>query len=204
MELTSKLITGDFTSEINIAERIKEYEDIEITPETHGDRYYEIKAQRETLEQLIQNNPFTFDSVDRLEENFHKQLAVIEYFSAERQANIAAAASASNASLSQNQQPRIPLDNSLESTLEQHIANLYVRKAIALTFQKNRKTATEIDLWLNQFERDLQHLTEDESTKIEFDPYDFKVYIKQRNKDKYSLQSISSGYSSILAIFPDY
>ena len=201
MELTNKLTTGDFTSEINIAERIKEYDTIQITPETHGDYYYQIMGQRELLEQLIKNNPFKFDSVDRFEENFQKQLAVVEYFSAERQANITVAASASNASLSQNHQPRIPLENSLENTLEQHIANLYVRKAIALTFQKNKNTAIEIDLWLSQFERDLQYLTEDESTQIEFDPYDFKVYIKQRDKDKYSLQSISSGYSSILAIF---
>lgn len=199
--LIEKLISGDFSSELQISERIKAYENIEITHESHGDTYHEIISQRERLKKLKENNPFKFTQLKKFEHYFQNQLAVVEFFSADRQANITGATSASNTSTSRTQQPRLPIENNLESSIEQHITNLYIRKAIALSFKNDTDTANSIDSWLNQFERDLKHLTEDNSTEIEFDPYDFKVYIKQLNRERFTLQSISSGHSSILTIF---
>lgn len=199
--LVEKLTSGDFSSELQIAERIKPYDNVEITPDSHGDNYYEIMSQRERLKTLKENNPFKFTQIKKFEHYFQNQLAVVEFFSADRQANITGATSASNISISRTQQSRLPIESNLESSIEQHITNLYIRKAIAISYKNDTSTADSIDLWLNQFEQDLKHLTEDNSTEIEFDPYDFKVYIKQLNRERYTLQSISSGYSSILTIF---
>lgn len=200
--LVEKLTSGDISYELILAEKLKNLENSDTPPpKKNSDLYYELLKDQETLKRLQENNPFTLEYPFQFDKDFQSQIATIEYFGADRQALISAAAGVSNIPLSQTQPPKIPLDNKLETSLEQHIVNLYVRKAIALYLDKNTKVADSIDSWLKNFEADLQSLTEDSSTTITFDADNFRIFIKQEDKDPYSFQNISSGHSAFLCVF---
>lgn len=85
--------------------------------------------------------------------------------------------------------------------LEQHLVNLYTRRSFAISNKTDDKLESSITKWLNKFISNLKFLMEDDSVDLEFNVDDFKLYIKQNEKEKYTFQNLSSGYSSIFNIF---
>lgn len=67
----------------------------------------------------------------------------------------------------------------------------------------NPEEAERIDKWFNKLESDLQNLFEDDELKLVFksDSFSFKIY--QTNKEPYTFQTLSSGFSSIMAVYAD-
>ncbi|WP_394124681.1 AAA family ATPase [Psychrobacter nivimaris] len=63
--------------------------------------------------------------------------------------------------------------------------------------------AERIDRWFNKLEADLQNLFEDKQLKLEFKSDSFSFELHQPNKNPYTFQTLSSGFSSIMAIYAD-
>lgn len=56
---------------------------------------------------------------------------------------------------------------------------------------------------INSITGDLQELFEDENLKVEFNRKRLRMELKQENKETFDLEHLSSGYSSILAIYSE-
>lgn len=67
----------------------------------------------------------------------------------------------------------------------------------------NPEEADRIDKWFNKLEADLQNLFEDGDLKLVFNSDSFSLKIHQPNKEPYTFQTLSSGFSSIMAVYAD-
>lgn len=128
-----------------------------------------------------------------------KEQALIEFFEAGRRSDILNVKSASAINYDQNELKNNSID--IGNKLEQHLVNLYTRRSFAISNKADDKLESSITKWLNKFISNLKFLMEDDSVDLEFNVDDFKLYIKQNEKEKYTFQNLSSGYSSIFNIF---
>ena len=81
-----------------------------------------------------------------------------------------------------------------------------IRKDFPILSKKinnNPEEAKRIERWFNKLEADLQDLFEDDELKLVFKPDSFSFKIHQPNKIPYTLQTLSSGFSSIMAVYAD-
>lgn len=62
---------------------------------------------------------------------------------------------------------------------------------------------TRIEKWFIKLETDLKNLFEDENLKLVFQSDSFSFEIHQPNKVPFTFQNLSSGFSSIMAIYAD-
>ncbi|EDW0705988.1 AAA family ATPase, partial [Salmonella enterica subsp. enterica] len=76
-------------------------------------------------------------------------------------------------------------------------------QSYAIAFDKDENEAKRISEWFDKIQTDLQSLFEDPNLTLEFDTKDEKFYLHQDGKDKYTFQTLSAGYSSILSIYTD-
>lgn len=67
----------------------------------------------------------------------------------------------------------------------------------------NPQEADRIDKWFNKLEADLQNLFEDEKLKLFFKSDSLSFELHQPNKEPYTFQELSSGFSSIMAVYAD-
>lgn len=67
----------------------------------------------------------------------------------------------------------------------------------------NPEEAKRIEKWFNKLEADLQNLFEDNALKLVFKSDSFSFEIHQSNKNPYTFQTLSSGFSSIMAVYAD-
>ena len=67
----------------------------------------------------------------------------------------------------------------------------------------NPEEAERIEKWFKKLESDLQKLFEDNALKLVFKSDSFSFEIHQQNKKPYTFQTLSSGFSSIMAVYAD-
>lgn len=67
----------------------------------------------------------------------------------------------------------------------------------------NPREAARIDKWFEKLENDLQNLFEEEKLRLVFRSDSFSFELHQPNKQPYTFQTLSSGFSSIMAIYAD-
>lgn len=63
--------------------------------------------------------------------------------------------------------------------------------------------AERIDKWFKKLEADLQNLFEDKELRLVFQSDSFTFEIHQSHKEPYTFQNLSSGFSSIMAVYAD-
>lgn len=90
-----------------------------------------------------------------------------------------------------------------DNIFENYLISLKTSQSYAISFDKDEEKATKIQNWFNKIETDLQGLFEDTQLKLRFDSTEGKFYLHQDMKDKFTFQTLSSGYSSILRIYAD-
>lgn len=90
-----------------------------------------------------------------------------------------------------------------DNIFENYLISLKTSQSYAISFDKDQEKATRIQNWFNKIESDLQGLFEDTQLKLRFDSTEGKFYLHQNMKDKFTFQTLSSGYSSILRIYAD-
>ena len=153
--------------------------------------YYDKEIESVTSDPRIEIN-------DHLEfsRKVDSELGVIELFPAVRESDIHDARSASGTNYN-----KVGLDAQIGSQLGQHLVDLYVRRSLSITENKNPDLEKEITSWLLEFDENLKFLMEDDSVYLNFDADNFKVNIHQDGKIPYTFQNLSSGYSSIFSVF---
>jgi len=129
------------------------------------------------------------------------EMGVIELFHAVRQSQIQDARSASGTNYNKGDLNNQNLSAQIGDQLEQHLVNLYTRRSFAITEHRNQELEKDITKWLSDFDDNLKFLMEDSSIHLDFDADNFKFYIKQKGKEPYTFQNLSSGYSSIFSVF---
>lgn len=127
----------------------------------------------------------------------------IYFFEASRQTQITQANSATPIDLESQRQQLVGITSSgekkLGNRLEQYLVDIYVQQSFAR--QENPEFANQIQNWLNNFNDNLKFLMEDESAKLDFTSKSLKIMIHQDSKEKYSFQTLSSGFSAIFNIY---
>ena len=157
-----------------------------------------IKITEDSIKSIESGIQIDIPDYLNLSAEYDEKKSVICFFQAQRISQIQPATGAtalSNKDLQQTENAGVKF--------EQHLVNLKTRSSFALTEDKNQKLHNEISLWFLEFEKDLKYLMEDESTRLDFKPQEFKFYIAQDGKKSYTLQTLSSGYSAIFNILAD-
>ena len=112
--------------------------------------------------------------------------------------------------------------DSLKSKDKETVANRHQKKTTSSVFEEFLVTskanqafsesrtinndpleAERIDRWFNKLEADLQNLFEDKELKLAFKSDSLSFELHQPNKQPYTFQTLSSGFSSIMAIYAD-
>ena len=129
--------------------------------------------------------------------------AIVDYFEATRQSSISEARNAgaidtekTKTTVLQNRGVSLHLGNELE----QYLVNLQVRLAFAKNNQDNA-LVNEIERWFHNFDEQLKLLTEEKTAQLEFDPNKLQISIRQNDRQQYTFQQLSSGYSAIFNIY---
>jgi predicted ATP-binding protein involved in virulence len=178
-----------------------------------ADQHYEhITKQVENFTKKlheVQNPPLQIDNLDEFVVGFQNFTAILSIFEAMRKSEIIKPSSVTNLDKLREQdktlskQPKSTKKSSsmFEEFLVSNIANQAFSESTKIN--NNPKEAKRIEKWFNKLESDLQNLFEDKFLQLKFDSDSFIFRIHQPNKDPYTLQTLSSGFSSIMSIYAD-
>ena len=108
--------------------------------------------------------------------------AVVLYFEDKRLANIAEAKTLQGLQTAIEESYDMAHEQHMGYKLEQHLLNLRSRHSFAITEDENPALAASIDVWFENFGKNLKRLFEDNSTRLLFDSNISKFSIKQDDK----------------------
>ncbi len=96
-------------------------------------------------------------------------------------------------------------DFNSESMFEEFLVTNIANQAFSESKKINndQEEAIRIEKWFNKIEADLQDLFEDKTLKLVFKSDSLSFEIHQPHKNPYTFQSLSSGFSSIMAVYAD-
>ncbi|MEZ8923988.1 AAA family ATPase [Vibrio lentus] len=100
----------------------------------------------------------------------------------------------------------MPHQNQTASSLfEEFLVTSIANQAFSESKKINNdpEEAERINKWFIKLESDLQSLFEDEELRLVFQSDSFSFEVHQPHKDPYTFQSLSSGFSSIMAVYAD-
>ncbi|MBK5477429.1 AAA family ATPase [Pseudomonas sp. TH21] len=146
-------------------------------------------------------NPLiAFFNHEKYIDDYAKGKAVLVLFEATRQANFREATSAISKEKIIQQAAH---SNDTSSFFEDYLVSQITLQAYAESpnIGNDPISATAISKWFEKVENDFKSLFEDPTLHIKFDAKKQCFFIHQDNKDSYRLQNLSSGFSSLLAIY---
>jgi len=156
----------------------------------------ELKNIEDEIQLIIPNN-ISFSS------KYDDRQAVILYFEDKRLAEIVEAKAAQGLQTEIEENSKVAHNKNVGNKLEQHLLNLRVRRSFAITEDKEQSLVDTIDVWFDEFDKNLKHLFEDNSIKLDFDTNKNKFSIKQDSKPPYTFQTLSAGYKAIFDVYAD-
>lgn len=166
--------------------------------------YYHYERAIVTLEEQLKtalNPPIEFTDLQSLVIDVEEQKAILLKFEATRQANIRESKGAKSAET---------LKSEIKATqagllFEEYLVCQKTLQAYAESprMANNLAEADNIAAWFDKLQADLQELFEDESLILHFDYHAQAFYIRQAGKSDYRFQQLSSGFSSVLAIYAE-
>lgn len=98
--------------------------------------------------------------------------------------------------------PVYQIEDKANQIFIQYLVNLKAQRSFARD-EGNDKVVEDIDNWFYTFEMFLKELFEDNQLKLEFDSGNFDFHLIQKNREKFDLNKLSDGYSSILNIITE-
>lgn len=150
------------------------------------------------------NQIINFAEIEQLAANYTDGKVVCLKFEATRQAQIAKAESV--VSIESLKQKEIQNNRgSATDYFEQYLVSYKTQQAYAdsESIGNNPEEAKNIQNWFNKLEDDFKELFEDNQLTINFDYQNQCFLIQQADKEPYGFQQLSSGFSSILAVYTD-
>lgn len=129
--------------------------------------------------------------------------SLLRFHKAMREANISQPISVPRLSTIFDEHQHFSNDKDGDNIFENYLISLKTTQSYAISFENDLKHAEEIQIWFDKIEKDLKDLFEDETLKLKFVSKEGKFFLQQNGKDDFTFQTLSSGYSSILAIYAD-
>jgi predicted ATP-binding protein involved in virulence len=171
---------------------------------THYDQCaMQIKMFESQINALEEGLQVTIPDSIRLSSLYDDRKAVIRFFEEKRLSDIASPTTAKGLSVEEENARKQDPAQRFGNNLEQHLVNLMTRQSLALTQDKNKELADQIDRWFMNFEKNLQILFEDTTLALNFDSDSLKFTICQENKPPYTFQTLSAGYRALFDIYAD-
>ncbi|MCF1611063.1 ATP-binding protein [Serratia marcescens] len=171
-----------------------------------GDGNYRFKKERilELTEKLEKRKMFdiTFRDISELKKSYHEKKSIIRFFEATRQAKISSDGKITSLDSLSNEYNTYDLQNDSGIFFERYLVTTWNYALLQRGLNKIHE-ADRVEKWILEIKNDLQQLFEDPSLTLEFDVESLRIYIEQDGKDRYRLDQLSSGFSSILSVYAD-
>jgi predicted ATP-binding protein involved in virulence len=92
--------------------------------------------------------------------------------------------------------------NAASTQFLQYLVNLKTQKSFAVSESKtnSQDIIQKIDTWFSNFEKLLQQIFSDDTLILDFDYVNYKFYIQAKDREKFTLNELSSGYSAVIAM----
>ena len=172
------------------------------------------KITKENLNNLrlalakAQRPPVVINGLDDFVLKVEKSTAILSNFGAMRKSEIVKPTSIVSFDKLREQDRRTSMDRELKSSsslFEQFLVSNMALQAFSESPNINNDAgeAKRINKWFVKLEEDLKNLFEDNSLNIKFKSDTLSFEINQSGKKPYTLQSLSSGFSSIMAIYAE-
>jgi len=169
----------------------------------------EIKIKKLLIESIKSELKVIIPEKKQLSSKCKKNQAVLRYFEDRRfadirEANIPQSLHGEHEGHEEIEEIKIiSYDWNFGQRLEQHLLNMKTRCSLALTEDKDQKTADKISIWFTEFENNLKYLFEDNSIQLYLNTQNYKFSICQEGKPPFTFQTLSSGYNAILDIYTE-
>ncbi|GAB0110978.1 AAA family ATPase [Pseudoalteromonas distincta] len=169
---------------------------------------HQIKNAENQIEE-IENPPISLSDLEDFVIKYKELRAVLLQFEAGRKSDILKPSSvASIDSLKEKDRNTVSSPNKQKTTssiFEEFLITNIATQAFSESkkINNNPEEAERIDKWFNKLESDLQKLFEDDELKLIFKSDSLSFKINQTNKEPYTFQTLSSGFSSIMAVYAD-
>ncbi|MEH6384311.1 MAG: AAA family ATPase [Colwellia sp.] len=178
-----------------------------------ADRSYQgytnnIQGFQKKLKEL-ENPPLQIDNLDDFVVEYQNFTGILSIFEAMRKSEIIKPSSVTNINKLREQDKNISRQHNnktnTSSIFEEFLVSNIANQAFSESTKINNdpEEAKRIEKWFKKLESDLQNLFEDPLLKLKFDSNSFIFKIHQPNKEPYTLQTLSSGFSSIMSIYAD-
>lgn len=157
----------------------------------------------------IKNPSLEIRNLDEFVVNYQELKALLIEFEAMRKSDITKPSSITSITSLRDQDKKFfnqSLPQARTSTLfEQFLVANKATQAFSESEKINNDPAeaARIDKWFTKLEMDLRNLFEDVELKLVFQPDSFSFVIHQPHKEPYTFQALSSGFSSIMAVYAD-
>lgn len=181
-----------------------------IGPTHHHYEHYSKQVEILTKELKEKQNPSL--QIDRLDEfvvGYNNFTAILSKFEAMRRSDIIKPSSVTNLDKLRAQDKEFEKKHNNHKKVSSMFEEFLVSNIANQAFSESKKIinnpeeAKRIEKWFKKLDNDLQNLFEDEFLYLKFDSDSFTFKIHQPDKDPYTLQTLSSGFSSIMAIYAD-
>ncbi|MFB2651484.1 AAA family ATPase [Shewanella seohaensis] len=211
-KLNDRIVKRDNPTLDSLEAQQKNYENI-IRSVGLADSSYDVYLRHlETVKQKIDAlkcPPVTVSELEDMILKYKDFRAVLLSFEANRKSDILKPSSVSSLD-SLKQKDKSTVTSSHQQKTSSSIFEEFLVTSIAnQAFSESKKInndpeeATRIEKWFIKLEADLKNLFEDDNLKLVFQSDSLSFEIHQQNKVPFTFQNLSSGFSSIMAIYAD-
>ncbi|MDA0128544.1 AAA family ATPase [Vibrio sp. MarTm2] len=174
--------------------------------------YKHYTQQVEIYSRQLEDTKYPSLETSNLEEfivNYQELKALLIEFEAMRKSEIVKPSSVSSISSLRDQDKQavqqVNRKASTSSLFEQFLVTNKANQAFSESEKINNDPAeaARIDKWFTKLETDLRNLFEDRDLELVFKSDSFSFEIHQPHKEPYTFQTLSSGFSSIMAVYAD-
>lgn len=165
--------------------------------------------EHELLMEELDTPPINLSSLEDFRKNYNEFRAVLLQFEAGRKSDILKPSSVNPIKSlidKDRNQGTGPLQRQTTSSLfEEFLMTSITNQAFSESHKihNNPEEAERIEQWFKKLQADLRSLFEDDELRLVFKSDTFSFEINQPNKEPFTFQTLSSGFSSIMAVYAD-
>ncbi|MDK7098576.1 AAA family ATPase [Klebsiella aerogenes] len=171
-----------------------------------GDSLYDYysRQKNDALKMIDNEGKFsiTFNNEKGFKVSFHERKSIIRFFEATRQASIQGDGSISGMEKLFQEHKNLSLTIDSGVMFERYLVS-YWNYGLLQKGSGNEIEAERVFSWIAKINQDLKVLFEDETLELDFNLAELRIYLKQNDKLPFRLDQLSSGFSSVLAIYTD-
>ncbi|MFM5426400.1 AAA family ATPase [Aeromonas veronii] len=173
----------------------------------HYDHYKRMVAETKDKIESVKNPSIEIKNIEEFIVNYQGFKSVLITFEAMRKSDITKPSSVISIDKLRSQDQEFTRNRAINSSsmLEEFLVSNIANQAFSESrkINNNPEEAMRIEKWFDKLEMDLQDLFEDNSLRLVFKSDTLSFEIHQPHKDPYTFQSLSSGFSSIMAVYAD-